>query len=264
VPDQLLAGDAAGRERLVISICVAAITLLAWAYLIRLARQMSASMEYDTAMAAMGMTMQAPWTALDVWLTFVMWLVMMIGMMTPSAAPLVMLFAAAASSRRERGIPLSTATFALGYLAVWAVFSLGAALAQWGLHEAALMSPEMRTSSPWFGGAILVAAGAYQLMPIKAACLAHCRSPLGFLMTHWRDGSYGAFHMGVRHGIHCLGCCWALMAILFAVGVMNLVWVALLAAFVLVEKLGRAGLTVSRVAAAVLVVFGLAVMFRAV
>jgi predicted metal-binding membrane protein len=264
VPDRSVAAGAAGRQRLVISLCLAAITALAWAYLIRLARQMSASMEYDTAMAAMGMTMQASWSALDVWLTFVMWLVMMIGMMTPSAAPLVLLFASTAASRRDRGISVSTATFALGYLAVWAVFSIAAALAQWALHEAALLSPMMQTSSPQLGGAILVAAGAYQLTPFKAACLAHCRSPLGFLMTHWRDGSYGAFHMGVRHGIHCLGCCWALMVILFAVGVMNLVWVALLAGFVLVEKLGRAGLTVSRAAAAMLVVFGLAVMFRAV
>jgi predicted metal-binding membrane protein len=244
--------------------CLVIVTLIAWAYLVRLARQMSASMEYDTAMAAMGMTMQAPWSATDVWLTFVMWLVMMVGMMTPSAAPLLLLFAATAASRRERVPSASTAAFALGYFAVWAAFSMFAALAQWGLHEAALLSATMRTSSPVLGGAILVAAGAYQLTSVKAACLAHCRSPLGFLMTHWRDGSYGAFVMGARHGIHCLGCCWAVMAILFAVGVMNLVWVALIAAFVLVEKLGPAGPAVSRAAAAALVVFGVAVMVRAV
>ena len=219
-------------------------------------------MEYDTAMAAMGMTMQAPWNAADVWLTFVMWMVMMVGMMTPAAAPVLLLFAGAAGTRKERAIPISTLTFGLGYLAVWAGFSACAALAQWGLHEATLLSSAMRTSSPRLGGGMLVAAGAYQLTPLKTACLAHCRSPLGFLMTNWRNGVVGAFQMGCRHGVYCVGCCWALMTILFVVGVMNLAWVAILAGFVLFEKLGPAGLTLSRLAGVMLVLFGLVVMFQ--
>jgi predicted metal-binding membrane protein len=250
------------RDRFVIAICLIVITLLAWAYLIRLDRQMSASMEYDMAMAAMGMSMSASWSAADVWLAFLMWVIMMVAMMTPSAAPVLLLFAATAAARSERGIPVTTLTFGLGYAVVWIGFSVCAALAQWGLHEATLLSSAMRTSSPQLGGGILVAAGAYQLTPVKRACMVHCRSPLGFLLTHWRDSAGGAFQMGCRHGVYCLGCCWALMTVLFVVGIMNLAWVAMLALFVFLEKLGPAGLTASRVAAVVLVLFGVVVMFR--
>jgi predicted metal-binding membrane protein len=264
MPDVAPAATVARRDRVVILLSLVAITALAWAYLIRLDRQMAASMEYDMAMAAMGMSMNASWSAADVWLTFLMWMVMMIGMMTASAAPVVLLFAATASARQERGIPVSTLAFGLGYLAVWAGYSVCAALAQWGLHEAALLSPAMRTSSPQLGGGILVAAGAYQFTPVKTTCLAHCRSPLGFLMTNWRNGPAGAFQIGLRHGVHCLGCCWVLMTVLFAVGVMNLAWVAVLACFVLLEKLGPAGLKVSRVAAVMLMGFGLVLLLRLV
>jgi predicted metal-binding membrane protein len=206
--------------------------------------------------------MQASWSAADVWFTFLMWMIMMVGMMTPSAAPTVMLFAGMEASRQQRRIPISALTFGLGYLVVWAGFSVVAAVAQWGLHEAALLSPAMRTSSPRLAGAVLVAAGAYQLTPLKTACLTHCRSPLGFLMTSWRNGATGAFAMGCRHGAYCVGCCWALMTILFAVGVMSLAWVAVLAGFVLLEKLSPAGLTLSRVAGAMLMLLGLILIFR--
>jgi predicted metal-binding membrane protein len=250
------------RDRIVIWVCLVGMTVLAWAYLIRLDRQMSTSMEYDMAMAAMGMTMQASWSAADVWFTFLMWMIMMVGMMTPSAAPMVMLFAGMEATRQQRRIPISALTFGLGYLVVWAGFSVVAAVAQWGLHEAALLSPAMRTSSPRLAGTMLAAAGAYQLTPLKTACLTHCRSPLGFLMTSWRNGVAGAFAMGCRHGAYCVGCCWALMTILFVVGVMSLAWVAVLAGFVLFEKLSPAGLTLSRVAGVMLVLFGLVLMFR--
>jgi predicted metal-binding membrane protein len=250
------------RDRIVIWACLAGITTLAWAYLIRLDRQMSTSMEYDLAMAAMGMSMQASWSAADVWFTFLMWMIMMVGMMTPSAAPTVMLFAGMEARREQRRIPISALTFGLGYLVVWAGFSVVAAVAQWGLHEAALLSPAMRASSPRLAGAVLVAAGAYQLTPLKTACLTHCRSPLGFLMTSWRNGATGAFAMGCRHGAYCVGCCWALMTILFAVGVMSLAWVAVLAGFVLLEKLSPAGLTLSRGTGAMLVLLGLILIFR--
>jgi predicted metal-binding membrane protein len=250
------------RDRIVISVCLVCITGLAWAYLIRLDRQMSASMDYDTAMAAMGMTMQASWSAADVWFTFLMWTIMMVGMMTPAAAPVVMLFAGMEATRQQRRIPIAALTFGLGYLVVWAAFSVCAAVAQWGLHEATLLSPAMRASSPRLGGAMLVAAGAYQLTPLKTACLSHCRSPLGFLMTNWRNGAAGAFAMGLRHGAYCVGCCWALMTVLFAVGVMNLAWVAVLAGFVLFEKLSPVGLTLSRAAGVMLVLSGLILALR--
>src|SRR5688572_6541743 len=206
----------------------------------------------------MGMSMMdVPWTMADVFLTFAMWAVMMVGMMAGSAVPVLLLFAASRAKRAEPGARPSVLMFGLGYLAVWTGFSACAALTQWGLHEAALLSPMMSASSPYLAGAILIVAGAYQLAPWKWACLTHCRSPLGFLMTHWRDGHSGAFQMGLRHGAYCLGCCWALMCVLFVVGVMNLVWVALLTGLVLIEKVGRTGVMVARWAGVVTVVVGI-------
>jgi predicted metal-binding membrane protein len=137
-----------------------------------------------------------------------------------------------------------------------------AAVAQWGLHQAAMLSAAMATSSGRLSGAILIVAGAYQLTSWKSRCLTHCRSPLGFLMTNWRDGTIGAFRMGFRHGAYCLGCCWALMCVLFVVGVMNLIWVAALTGFVLIEKIGPAGAIVARVAGAAMVVIGIVAIAR--
>ena len=243
------------RDRLLISTCLVLVSALAWAYLVHLDRQMSAEMEFH---AAMGMSMMdVPWTMADVFLTFAMWAVMMVGMMAGSAVPVLLLFAASRAKRAEPGARSSVLMFGLGYLAVWTGFSACAALTQWGLHEAALLSPMMSASSPYLAGAILIVAGAYQLTPWKWACLTHCRSPLGFLMTHWRDGHSGAFQMGLRHGAYCLGCCWALMCVLFVVGVMNLVWVALLTGLVLIEKVGRTGVMVARWAGVVTVVVGI-------
>jgi predicted metal-binding membrane protein len=146
-------------------------------------------------------------------------------------------------------------SFGLGYVAVWAGFSALATLAQWALHQALLLSPMMATTNRWLAAAIVIAAGIYQLTPFKAACLTHCQTPMGFLMSHWRDGTLGAFRMGLRHGVYCVGCCWVLMCVLFAVGVMNLVWVAVLTAFILVEKL-VGGRSVSRIGGVLLIGVG--------
>jgi predicted metal-binding membrane protein len=246
------------RDRLMISICIVLITALAWAYLVYLARQMSSSMEYGVAMAKMGMSTHLKWTVADLFFTFVMWSIMMVGMMTGTAAPMLLLYAGAQARRQPRGVSFSTLAFGLAYVMVWVGFSACAAAAQWALHEAAMLSPTMSTSSPKLAGGILILAGMYQLTPFKGKCLTHCRSPLGFLMTNWRDGTTGAFQMGLRHGAYCLGCCWALMCVLFVVGVMNLVWVAALTVFVLVEKIGPASILMSRVAGAAMLVFGLA------
>jgi predicted metal-binding membrane protein len=245
------------RGRLLLVTCVALITVLAWAYLLHLSHQMSSSMQYDQMMAGMGMSMNRPWTAADVFFTFAMWVVMMVGMMSVSAAPVLLLFARARTARNQPGVWLAVWIFGLGYLAVWIGFSAGATLAQWALHQAALLSPAMAASSPRLAGAVLIAAGAYQLTPWKNVCLAHCRSPLGFLMANWRDGMSGALRMGLKHGTYCLGCCWALMCVLFVVGVMNLVWVAALTAFVLIEKIGPGGVIVARVAGMAMVGIGI-------
>jgi predicted metal-binding membrane protein len=149
-----------------------------------------------------------------------------------------------------------TGLFAGAYLAVWGLFSLLAAAAQLGLESAALMLPMGRASSPMLGGALFVAAGLFQLTPLKNACLRNCRSPLSFIMSHWRDGTAGALRLGVVHGLYCLGCCWILMALLFVGGVMNLLWVALIAIYVLAEKLFPAGILIARLGGAAMIAFG--------
>jgi predicted metal-binding membrane protein len=256
-----VSATAASRlDRLLISVSIGLVTILAWAYLVHLDHQMSAAMQDERMMAAMGMAMDKAWTLADGWFTFAMWAVMMVGMMAPTALPMLLLFAAATRGRDQRGLALPTLAFGLGYIAVWTSFSAGATLAQYGLHQAALLTPAMASSSGRLNGAILLAAGAYQLTPWKANCLTRCRSPLGFLMTKWHDGTNGAFQMGFRHGMFCLGCCWALMCVLFVVGVMNLIWIAVLTGFVLAEKIGPAGAFVARVAGAAMVLLGIAVI----
>lgn len=248
------------RQRVVIASCIAVVCVVAWWYLIRLRGQMSSVAGTGMSMMEMGMVTNAPWGVGDALFTFTMWTVMMIGMMTPSATPVLMVFAASHVRRAERGVPVAVPAFGLGYVAVWAGFSAVATLAQWALHQTALLSPAMATTSSYLGATILIAAGVYQLTPLKRACLTHCQTPMGFLMSHWRDGPAGAFRMGWQHGLYCVGCCWALMGVLFAVGVMNLVWVAVLTAFILVEKLGVGGRHVSRIAGALLICGGVAMV----
>jgi predicted metal-binding membrane protein len=146
--------------------------------------------------------------------------------------------------------------FGAGYLAVWTGFSAVAGLSQWLLHRAALLSPAMASATPRLGGGLLIAAGVYQWLPLKGACLMHCRSPLGFFSHAWREGAAGALLMGLRHGLYCVGCCWLLMALLFMAGVMNLLWVAAIAGFVLVEKVVPGGRLLGKVAGALLVAWG--------
>lgn len=225
----------------------------AWAYTAHLAARMGGAM-HDMPMAAPA---AHPWTPTVLVPLWVMWSVMMVAMMLPSAMPMILMFATINRRRRERHDPfVPTAVFAAGYLLAWSTYSLAAAGAQWGLHAAALLSPTMASTSPVLGGGVLIAAGAYQWSPLKRACLAHCRSPIGFLTTAWREGRWGALCMGVHHGTLCVGCCWLLMALLFVAGVMNLLWVAAIATFVLIEKLAPAARWTSSVAGTLLVAWG--------
>lgn len=209
-------------------------------------------------MAQMAMSaMPTSWSAAEFALMFVMWWVMMVGMMVPSAAPMMLTFANVNRRRRARGLSyVSTAIFASGYLIAWGGFSLVAVLAQWALERAALMSPMMVLTSSIVGSLLFTAAGLYQLTPLKHACLNHCRSPLDFVLNHWREGMRGALAMGVGHGLYCLGCCWVVMALLFVGGVMNLLWVAAIAAFVFIEKLFPAGQWVARTSGVTMIGFG--------
>jgi len=173
---------------------------------------------------------------------FVMWWAMMIAMMLPSASPMILFFARIQRGQKDKGAPfVPTSIFTMGYLVTWGVFSMLAAGAQWGLERVGLLSAMMTITSGLFAGMVLLVAGIYQLTPLKHACLRHCRSPLLFIMQHWRNGTSGAFRMGIDHGAFCLGCCWFLMALLFVGGVMNLYWIIGLAIFVLLEKTIPAG-----------------------
>ncbi|HUF91550.1 MAG TPA: DUF2182 domain-containing protein [Candidatus Limnocylindria bacterium] len=244
------------RDRAIVGAGLAGITVVAWVYLVQMARAMG---PMD---AGMAMPQMHPWGAGELAILIVMWVVMMAAMMLPSAAPMILTFATVHRRRREERRPVvPTGVFVLGYVVVWSAFSVLAALLQWALHAAALLSPAMTGTSPLAGGALLVAAGLFQLTPLKRICLSRCRSPLSFLMTEWREGARGAFIMGVRHGVYCVGCCWVLMGLLFVAGVMNLLWVAAIAGFVLIEKVVPYGEHTSRVAGAVLIAAGVAVAF---
>lgn len=230
------------RDRAIVLAGLAAVTGLAWAYTLA-----GAGMDHGAGMAGMaeraGQVMLEPmaWTLGHAALMLVMWWVMMVAMMVPSAAPMVLLFAAVNRKQRQAGNPaVPTGIFLAGYLAVWGLFSVLATAGQWGL-ETAGFAPMMSGTGAKLGGAILIAAGLYQLTPIKQACLRHCRSPILFLTQHWRSGWAGAWRMGLSHGAYCLGCCWFLMALLFVGGIMNVLWIAALALYVLFEKVVPAG-----------------------
>ena len=236
-------------QRVAIVAALAGLVVVCWLYLLDEARQMAA-MDPDMVMPPKG--------AADLLLLLAMWWVMMIGMMLPSAAPMILTFAAINHGRRTRGQPYTpTALFTAGYLLAWGGFSVAVTLAQWALEQASLLAPmAMKTTSPLLGGLLFIAAGLYQLSPPKSACLTSCRSPLVFVMNHWRDGADGALRMGMAHGLYCLGCCWILMALLFAVGAMNLIWVAALTAVVLIEKLFPAGDWFARIGGLLLFAWG--------
>lgn len=242
------------RDRIVIAAALIGVTILCWAYLIVMAIGMS-GMSMDNAVQ---MTVISSWDAGYFIMMFLMWAIMMVGMMLPSAAPMILLFAGANRTRKESGAPyVPTTAFATGYFIIWTLFSLAATLLQWLLNEMALLSPMMVSTSPLLGGGLLIAAGLYQMTPLKQACLKHCRSPMHFVMTNWRNGVRGAVRMGIDHGVFCLGCCWVLMGLLFFGGVMNLVWIASIAIFVLIEKLASFGEQGGKVCGGAMIVLGI-------
>ena len=236
------------RDRLWIALGLVSAILLAWVYLLRESAAMgvvAAETRQHVAMGMSGMNMRT-WSAAD-WLgLFAMWAVMMVGMMLPSAAPVIMLVLGAYRLRGESHARLAAVAFIGGYAIVWTTFSASAALAQLELHRTALLSDDMRLHSAVVSGLLLVIAGVYQWLPVKNRCLVHCQAPLAFLTQRWRPGVSGGFSMGATHGAFCVGCCWLLMTLLFVLGVMNLFWIAVLAAIVLLEKLTRHGLMAGR------------------
>jgi predicted metal-binding membrane protein len=244
------------RDRIIIASCIAFVAVLAWWYLFHLNHEMPAPM------GMMDMGVHALWSLRDFFFTFAMWSVMMVGMMSAPAAPMLLLFAAMHRRADRRGVHRDVLLFGSAYIVIWFGFSALAALSQWSLHNVGILSPAMAVVSPKIAAAVLLAAGVYQLTPLKRACLSHCQSPLGFMMSRWRSGAWGALRMGTRHGVYCLGCCWAVMCVLFAVGVMNLAWVALLSAFILAEKIAPFGAMVARAGGVLMLAAGVLFLLR--
>jgi predicted metal-binding membrane protein len=222
-------------DRAIVLAGLVATAALAWAYLL----YMGWGMEHmDAGVATAIMPRMTDWGVVDLLLVLAMWVIMMAAMMLPSIVPMVLTFASLSRKRRAQQAPyLRTGAFVLGYLVIWSGFSVLATLAQWGLLEARLVTPMMVSATPLLAGSLLVIAGVFQLTPLKHACLSKCASPLGFLLTEWRDGTRGAWIMGLRHGAYCVGCCWPLMALLFVFGVMNVLWIAALSIYIMLEKL---------------------------
>jgi predicted metal-binding membrane protein len=245
------------RDRVIVAAALVMLTALAWAYVWWLGTDMEmGGMDmsgFRMIPAGMGLMMptSAPWTATEFAFVFAMWAVMMIGMMTPSVTPMILIYARVGRQAARQGKPLAaSAYFAAGYLLTWTGFAVAATSAQWALERAALLTPMMAAASDMFSGAVLIAAGVYQWTPLKDACLRQCQSPLLFIQRHggFRSDLLGTLALGARHGAYCVGCCWVLMALLFVGGVMNVLWIAAIAILVLAEKVIPAGRVISRIA----------------
>jgi predicted metal-binding membrane protein len=226
------------HERALVAVSLAGLAALAWWYLAERAAL--------TGSAQMATMQQPPFGAL-----LIMWWLMMVAMMLPSAAPAVLLYSRVREMRHGDSAIAQTWVFLAGYLAVWLLFSIAAAIAQ-----LLLVAPSMGLSNRFAQGAVLIVAGLYQLSPVKSACVRECRSPAQFISRHWRSGTTGAVQLGVRHGIYCLGCCWMLMVLLFVGGVMNLLWVVGLTLIVAIEKLVPGGPQLGRLAGVALAAWG--------
>jgi len=254
---------ALARHRVISILSLAALTLIAWAWLLAgagMAMDPLVSLAPAARDGGMDMDMAMSWTPAYFALVASMWWVMMVAMMLPSAAPMILLYARAAGTVQEAARP-ATGSFLAGYLLAWGAFSVAATLLQLLLERSALVVPMlMASASTWLSGAILVAAGLYQLSPVKDVCLRHCRNPAEFLSRHYRPGAAGALRMGLVHGAFCVGCCWLLMALLFVGGVMNLAWIALLTLMVAAEKLLPIGRTVAIVSGIGFIAWGAMVL----
>ena len=270
------------RDRLIVLTALVTVIVACWAYVFDCAGMGMATFERNALIRAPGDTdddmpgmamgedaadgisdmaiaMMAPiaWTPGYAVLMFFTWWIMMMAMMLPSAAPMILLFARINRKQYDNGAPyVPTGIFAAGYLLVWGAFSLVTVSAQWGLERSVFLSSMMTSTSVLLGAGLLIAAGIYQLTPLKHACLRHCRSPLAFITQHWRPGDLGALLMGVEHGAFCTGCCWFLLALLFYGGIMNLYWMVGLTAYVLLEKTIPAGHWLGRIAGVLLIAWG--------
>jgi predicted metal-binding membrane protein len=245
------------HDRIPLIVLLILVPLVSWMWIVVMARDM-----YGPMTGASAWMMTARWDLPHLLLLWAMWAVMMTGMMLPSASPVLLLYGVIARRSVQQSAAPQIYALAAGYLVVWTIFSLGATALQRALAALLLVSPMMEITNPAGGAMLLLIAGVYQLTPIKHACLRTCQSPLGFVMSRWRNGLSGAFGMGLRHGTYCVGCCWALMLLLFVGGVMNLAVIAALTAFVAFEKLAPFGVHGARVSGVLLIAAGIWMIAR--
>jgi predicted metal-binding membrane protein len=247
------------RDKFAIGALLASVSLVAWASTIYQAQAMP--IEATMALGAHHPMSHAPGSIFSPvpFLIFLgAWIVMMTAMMLPSAAPMVMTYAAVSQQRgSSRPTHMPTGLFVLGYLLAWGSSGLLAYAVSALASLAVMTTPGLQADAPLFGGMVLILAGAYQFSALKAKCLSYCRTPLGYILSHWRAGYRGALRMGLHHGLYCIGCCWALMAIMFVVGIMNLAWMALLALFMFIEKASARGEIVGKIVGALLIIVGM-------
>jgi len=245
------------RDRKIVLSGLAAVILLTTVYTVYMARELHVPVD----MAMMPTAHISLTGHNDFLLLFTMWAVMQVAMMSPTAVPMILMYSKIERHNQPQRFPFfRISLFFMGYLILWAVFSSVFALLQMGMHSASLLSPTMATNNPWLSGGILIAAGLFQFSSLKQACLKQCRSPVTYLMTEWRGGRGGALLMGLRHGLHCVGCCWIIMALLFVAGVMNLFWMAAITAFVLIEKLTARGENFGRIVGVGLIIWGILII----
>ena len=253
------------HDRIVMSLALISLTAFAWSYSLWLSADVDMGgidmNDFGMIPSGMGLMMPAhtPWQPMEFAFVFVMWTVMMFGMMTPSAAPMILMYARVGRQTEPLGRPLAaTVWFGTGYFLVWAAFSLLATLVQWALERTALLDSAMASTSNVLGGLLFVAVGSYQWTRLKDICLAECQTPFAFLIRHggFRRDMAGCVTLGLRHGAYCVGCCWALMTLLFVGGVMNLLWIVLLALLILLEKVTSFGRRIAPGAGVVFVAAG--------
>ena len=258
------------RDRAIIIAALGVLTALAWSDLVWLADDMAMDgMEmtgYRMIPSGQALMMPAgsPWRPIEFAYIFAMWAVMMIGMMTPSAAPIILIYARVGRQASETQPFSSTTWFAGGYLLAWIAFSLAATSAQWALERASLLTPMMASANRIVAAILLIIAGLYQWTPLKDVCLSHCQAPLGFILSRggFQRAATSSLTLGFRHGVYCLGCCWALMVLLFALGVMNLFWITALAILVLLEKVMPLGRVIARFAGIAFFAGGVWMLFQ--
>ena len=264
----LIAPSQLNRDRFIVVAGLLVLIGVSWSYLFFVSNDMnSTDMQMSPGMGWSAVTADVmPWGTAEWVSMFTMWSVMMIGMMIPSASPMILLFSKVNRQRQDGNQPyVSTGIFVIGYVIVWTFFSVFATSANYILHASSLLSGVMgQSESAILGGCLLIAAGLFQWTPWKNACLDQCRTPMGFLMTEWRDGGIGALRMGLKHGLYCVACCWLIMLLIFVLGVMNLVWIAALSIFVLLEKVVPKGLWIGRASGIVFVIWGSLLLFNVI